>query len=38
MAEEGKPPVKRDFRQISGTTTYGGYFNLPGRDLYTALE
>ena len=21
--------------QISGTTTYGGYFNLPGRDLYT---
>jgi hypothetical protein len=21
--------------EISGTTTYGGYFNLPGRDLYT---
>ena len=26
---------KLEAMEIAGTTTYGGFFNLPGRDLYT---
>ena len=28
------PSKTLEAMQISGTTTYGGFFNLPGRDLY----